>query len=65
MFIENILHEYFNLNIDYIYVDDDMYNKLYEIIDSYYLIPSKNKKSKTFISYEEDNIIRIIFLKKN
>ena len=63
-YIENILYEYFHLNIDYIYVDDDMYNKLYEIIDSYYLIPSKNKKSKTFISYEEDNIIRTIFLKK-
>ena len=64
-YIEIILNEYFNLNIDFVYVEDDMYSKLYEIIDSYYLIPSKKKNCKTFISTEEDNIIRTIFLKKN
>lgn len=64
-YIEIILNEYFNLIIDNVNVEDDMYNKLYEIIDSYYLIPSKKKNCKTFISHEEDNIIRTIFLKKN
>jgi hypothetical protein len=62
-YIENILNEYFQLNVDYHYVDDEMYDKLYKLIDSYYLIPSK-KNRKTLISENEDFIIRSIFLKK-
>jgi hypothetical protein len=63
-YIENILNEYFNLNIDYVYLEDDIYEKIYRIIDSYYLIPMQKKYKKTAISFEEDQIIRNIFLKK-
>jgi hypothetical protein len=62
-YIENILNEYFQLNIDYHYVDEDMYDKLYKMLDSYYLIPSQ-KNRKTLISEEEDFTVRSIFLKK-
>ena len=61
-YIENVLNEYFQLNIDYHYVDEDVYDKLYKVLDSYYLIPSQ-KNRKTLISEEEDFIIRSIFLK--
>lgn len=63
-YIEDILNEYFQLNIDYHYVDEDVYDKLYKIIDSYYLIPSE-KNRKTLISCEEDFIIRSIFLRND
>ena len=63
-YIENILEEYFQSNIDFVIVDNEIYDKLYKIIDSYYLIPNGKKKGKTFISYEEDLIIRSIFRNK-
>ena len=63
-FIEKILDDYFNLRIKYIYVEDDiMYEKIYKIIDSYYLIPIQKKYKKTARSYEEDHIIRNLFRK--
>ena len=64
IFIEDILNQYFNLDIDFIYIEDnDLYNNLYIIIDSYYLIPTQKKYSKTLISKEEDLIFRDIFRK--
>ena len=64
IFIEDILNQYFNLDIDFIYIEDnDLYNDLYKIIDSYYLIPTQKKYSKTLISKEEDSIFRDIFRK--
>lgn len=64
IFIEDILNQYFNLDIDFIYIEDnDLYNDLYKIIDSYYLIPTQKKYSKTLISKEEDLIFRDIFRK--
>lgn len=62
-YLENILEEYFNSNIDFIFIENEMYEKIYKIIDSYYLIPIEKKKGKTFISYDEDLIIRSIFRK--
>ena len=62
--IENTLNEYFNLNIDYIYIEKDIYDKIYKIIDSYYLIPTQKKYKKTGIPESEDIILRIIFREK-
>ena len=64
-FIENTLDDYFNLKIDYINIEKDLYEKIYKIIDSYYLIPFTKKYKKTAISHEEDQILRNIFLHKN
>jgi len=64
-FIEQILNDYFNLNIEYINIEKDMYEKIYKIIDSYYLIPIQKNYKKTAISYEEDQLIRNIFRMKN
>lgn len=61
-FIKTTLNEYFQLNIDCVNMGDEMYNKLYKIIDTYYLLPSK-KNSKTSITSDEDMLIRNIFLK--
>ena len=64
IFIEDILNKYFNLDINFIYIEDnDLYYDLYKIIDSYYLIPTQKKYSKTLISKEEDLIFRDIFRK--
>lgn len=64
IYIDDILKQYFNLEIDFIYMEDiDLYNELYKIIDSYYLIPIQKNYSKTLISKEEDLIIRDIFRK--
>ena len=62
--IENTLNEYFNLNIDYIYIEKDIYDKIYKIIDSYYLIPTQKKYKKTGIPESEDIILRTIFREK-
>ena len=62
--IQNTLNEYFNLNIDYIYIEKDIYDKIYKIIDSYYLIPTQKKYKKTGIPESEDIILRIIFREK-
>ena len=64
-YIESVLQKYFNLEIDYIFIENILYNKIYKIIDSYYLIPFEKNISKKFISYEEDLIIRSIFLKED
>ena len=60
-FIEQILDDYFNLNIEYINIQKDMYEKIYKLIDSYYLIPIQKNYKKTGISKEEDELIRHIF----
>ena len=60
-FIENILNDYFNLSIEYVNIDKDMYEKIYKIVDSYYLIPIQKNYKKTAISQDEDSIIRDIF----
>ena len=60
-FIEKVLDDYFNLKIDFINVDKDNYEKIYKIIDSYYLIPTQKNYKKTAISFEEDQLIRNIF----
>ena len=41
-----------------------MYQKIYKIIESYYLIPFQKKYTKFAISKEEDDIVRTIFLTK-
>jgi hypothetical protein len=61
-YIENILNDYFILNIDFIYLKKDMYEQIYKIIDSYYLIPVQKKYKKTGIPESEDIILRKIFL---
>jgi len=60
-FIEQNLDDYFNLNIEFVNIDKDMYEKIYKIIDSYYLIPTQKNYKKTAISKEEDELIRNIF----
>lgn len=62
--IENILNDYFELNIDYVYIEKHIYDKIYKIIDSYYLIPIQKKYKKTGIPESEDIILRIIFREK-
>jgi hypothetical protein len=61
-YIKNILNDYFNLNIDFIYLKKDIHEQIYKIIDSYYLIPVQKKYKKTGISENEDIILRKIFL---
>lgn len=60
-FIENVLNDYFNLSIEFVNLDKDMYEKIYKIVDSYYLIPIQKNYKKTAISQDEDSIIRDIF----
>jgi hypothetical protein len=62
-YIEKILLNYIELNIDFVYVDDDIYEELYKIIDSYYLLPIQKNYRKTAITEEEDQLIRSIFRK--
>ena len=63
-YIESVLEDYFSLKIDYINVDEDMYNNLYSVIDTYYLIPTIKNYKKTAITEIEDNLIRTIFRKQ-
>lgn len=63
-YIIDILDDWFTLKIDYVYVEHEMYEKIYKIIDSYYLIPFQKNYAKFAISKEEDNIVRSIFLTK-
>jgi len=63
-YIESVLEDYFSLKIDYINIDEDMYNKLYSVIDTYYLIPTIKKYKKTAITEIEDNLVRNIFRKQ-
>lgn len=60
-YIQFFLTKYFNIEIDFILVDNDMYKDIFEIIDTYYLIPTKKNYGRTIISKEEDIIIRSIF----
>jgi hypothetical protein len=62
-YIEKILLTYCELAIDFVYVDNDIYEDLYKIIDSYYLIPIQKNYKKTAITEEEDILIRSIFRK--
>lgn len=64
-YIESILNDYFELKIDSIKLDENWYNKIFNLIDSYYTIPKKKNFKKTLISKEEDTIIRLIFLQLN
>ena len=65
-YIESVLDEYFQLKIDYVIIENnDIYNQLYKLIDSYYLEPFKKNYKKFAITEEEDKILRILFLKKN
>jgi len=61
-YIENILNDYFQLHIDCIKLDQDMYKKIYNLIDNYYIIPLSKKYKKTLISKDEDTILRSIFI---
>lgn len=68
-FIETVLDDYFNLKIDSIHINsidsigvECLYDKIYNIIDTYYLIPNNKNYKKTSITKEEDEIIRTIFL---
>jgi len=63
-YIMSILNDWFSLKIDFVYVDSELYEKIYKIIDSYYLIPFQKNYIKFAISKEEDNIVRSIFLTK-
>jgi hypothetical protein len=58
-----LLEEYYDLKTDFLFLEQNIYTKLYIIFDSYYLIPSKKGKI-TKITKEEDKIIRNIFLLK-
>jgi hypothetical protein len=64
-YIQNILNNYYDLMIDYVNIENEIYDKIYKIIDTYYLIPTSKKFSKTSISKEEDELIRNIFRKQN
>ena len=61
-YIEHVLNQYFELNIDFINVDKEYSKELYELIDSYYKIPFEKGLKRTVISKEEDEILRTIFL---
>jgi hypothetical protein len=56
---DKILDDYFELRINFIEVDEDIYTTLFHIIDSYYLLPmSKNKNGA--IPEKEDTLLRTI-----
>jgi len=65
-YINSVLEKYFKLEIDYVKMEDnELYNELFKLIDSYYLEPSKKKYKKFAIPSEEDSILREIFLLNN
>jgi hypothetical protein len=63
-YIMDVLDDWFTLKIDCVYVEEEIYQKIYKIIDSYYLIPFQKNYAKFAISKEEDEIVRSIFLTK-
>jgi len=63
-YIESILDDYFSLKIDYVNIEEEMYNKIYSIIDTYYIIPIIKNYKKTAITEIEDNLVRNIFRKQ-
>jgi hypothetical protein len=62
-YIMSILDDWFTLKIDYVYVEHEMYEKIYKEINNYYLIPFQKNYTKFAISKEEDEIVKTIFLK--
>ena len=63
-YIMSVLDNWFRLKIDCVYVDQEMYEKIYKEINNYYLIPFQKNYTKFAINKEEDNIVRSIFLTK-
>lgn len=63
-FVKDQLEEYFDLFVDIIYLDQEIYSELYKIIDSFYRTPIEKGQKKTAISQEEDELLRVLFLKK-
>lgn len=61
-YIDMVLNDYFELKIDCIKLDEGMHQKIYNLIDNYYIIPLSKKYKKTLISKNEDTILRSIFL---
>ena len=61
-YLESVLDDYFNLKVEFVFVETELYKKIFKIIDTYYKIPTEKKSNKTFISEDEDQIIRGIFL---
>jgi len=63
-YIEDILNKYFDSKIESVIINDIvLYNKVFDIINSYYQIPVAKNKT-TSITEKEDIILRSIF-KKN
>ncbi len=63
-YVENVLNDYFELKCDFVAMEDEeMYNQLYQIVDSYYRIPLIKKMGRFAISEEEDTIVRNLFRK--
>ena len=62
-YIMEQLNEYFECNIDEIYLEKKLHNEIFEIINSYYKIPNE-KGRRCAIFEEEDNILRNLFLEK-
>jgi hypothetical protein len=63
-YIIGVLDDWFSLKIDYVYVEHEIYKKIYKEINNYYLIPFQKNYVKFAISKEEDEIVRSIFLTK-
>lgn len=63
-YIMSILDDWFNLKIDYVVIESEMYEKIYKEINNYYLIPFQKNYTKFAISKEENEIVRSIFLTK-
>lgn len=63
-YLESVLSDYFDLKIDETCVPEGMYEKVYRLIDSYYLIPVEKKLKRTAIPKEEDELLRVLFLEK-
>jgi len=58
-----LLYNWFNLKIDCVYVEQEMYQKIYKEINNYYLNPFQKNYTKFAISKEENEIVKTIFLK--
>ena len=62
-YIEEKMNDYFNLNVDKIIIEDiQLYNDLFSMIDTYYVIPKNKNYKKFIIPYEEDQLLRQIFV---
>ena len=63
-YIMSVLDDWFNLKIDCVYIDQEIYQKIYKEVNNYYLNPYQKNYTKFAISKEEDEIVRSIFLTK-